>query len=147
MDAITNPLTTTGSSASASTSGRSPSSTLNPEEFYEVMIAELLNQDPLEPMDNQQFLNQLVQTQTLDATSRLADGIEALLLGQQISSAGALIGKDVAGLDANGGTISGVIDRVLVNGDDVQLGIGDQTISLKSVTRVSAPGPEEGAGA
>lgn len=142
MDGISDILATP-SVTPASTAESSTPSSLTSEEFYDVMIAELLNQDPLEPMDNQQFLNQLVQTQTLEATNRLADGIESLLLGQQISSAGSLIGQQVTGFKADGGEVEGVVDRVLVNGDDVQLGVGDQLFPLKNVTTVSQSGAAE----
>ncbi len=115
---------------------------LDQSEFLNIMIAELTNQDPLEPLDNQQFLNQLVQIQTLQATTDLTNGIESLLLGQQIASAGSLIGQQVVGTGASGNPVEGVVDRVLVNGDEVILGVGEETLPLNAVTQIVNPNDE-----
>lgn len=133
MDAV-NGLTTPSGSTVASSTRRS----LNQEDFLQIMISELTNQDPLEPMDNSQFLNQLTQMQTLEATTKLTEGIEALLLGQQISSAGSLIGQQVTGLLDNGGLVEGRVDRVVVANGQVQLGVGDSLVSLSAVRQISS---------
>ena len=112
--------------------------TLNQQDFFKIMIAELTHQDPLEPMENSDFLQQVAQMQSLETMTRLSEGIEALLLGQQVSSAGALIGKVATGVDAVHGPIEGVVDRVLINGDEVVLGIGDKTLSLSGVSEIQA---------
>ena len=112
--------------------------TLDQQDFFKIMIAELTHQDPLEPMQNNEFLQQVAQMQTLETMTRLSEGIEALLLGQQVSAAGALIGKVATGVDAVHGPIEGVVDRVLVNGDEVVLGIGDKTLTLSGVSEIQA---------
>lgn len=138
MDAINPALgAPTTPSASTTTSG-APS--LSQEDFLQIMISELTNQDPLEPMDNGQFLDQLTQMQSLEATTKLTEGIESLVLGQQISSAGVLIGQQVSGVSADGSLVEGVVDRAVLDGDQVQLGIGSQFLALSSVREVtSAP--------
>ena len=112
-------------------------SLLSQEEFFDIMIAELTHQDPLEPMDNREFLSQLTQLQSLDVLSRLADGIESLILGQQISSAGALIGRDVSGVTNGGTLVTGTVERVIVEDGVVFLGIGDATLPLANVHEVT----------
>ena len=112
-------------------------STLSQDQFLKIMISELTNQDPLEPLSNQEFLGQLTQMQTLETMTQLSVGIEALLVGQQISSAGTLIGKVVVGEVANGSAISGLVDRVVVEGQQVLLGIGEALIPLSAVHQVT----------
>ncbi|MFN0059555.1 MAG: flagellar hook assembly protein FlgD [Planctomycetota bacterium] len=126
-----------GGSATSGTS-RSANSALSTDDFFKIMITEMSNQDPLEPLDNQQFLNQLTQMQTLQATTKLSEGIEALLLGQQISSAGALIGREVAGMSAEGVELGGVVDRVIIQDQQVLLGIGSGLVPLSRVNEVHA---------
>ncbi|MFQ5653207.1 MAG: flagellar hook assembly protein FlgD [Planctomycetota bacterium] len=111
---------------------------LTQDEFFQIMISELANQDPLEPLDNREFLSQLTQMQTLEMTTRLSEGIEAMLMGQQISAAGALIGRQVSGDDGAGGSIEGVVDRVLVQDGRVLLGVGEELLSLANVQQVMA---------
>ncbi len=117
---------------------------LSQEEFFKIMISELTNQDPLEPLDNREFLSQLTQLQTLDSTTRLAAGIESLRVGQQISAAGVLIGKVVSGLDAAGAAVSGTVDRVIVEDQRAFLGVGTALLPLANVREVLPS--ENGAG-
>lgn len=116
---------------------------LEQQDFLEIMIAELSNQDPFEPLDNREFLGQLTQMQTLQATTALTEGLGALLLGQQLSSAGALIGLDVRGAGPDGGAVAGTVDRVLVVSGEVMLGVGSSTLPLSGVLEVTAPAAAE----
>ncbi|MBI4584284.1 MAG: hypothetical protein HY717_09715 [Planctomycetes bacterium] len=111
-------LTGTPSPAAKSLAGRAQ---LTRDEFYQIMIAELSHQDPFEPMDNQKFLEQLASLQTLDVTGRLGDGIDKLLFQQRLSAASVLIGKQVMAADENGGTLSGRVERVRVQGQNIDL--------------------------
>jgi len=112
---------------------------LEQQDFLEIMIAELSNQDPFEPLDNREFLGQLTQMQTLQATTALTEGLGALLLGQQLSSAGALIGLEVRGTSGSGAAVSGPVERVLVVDGEVLLGVGDSTLPIGNVLEVTAP--------
>lgn len=135
MDPISDSLATPATTGTQSSSQTS----LSQEDFLDIMIAELTNQDPLEPLDNNQFLNQLTQMQTLEATTKLTEGIESLLLGQQISSAGALIGQQVSGIAASGTAVEGLVERVVVDGTDVYLGVGNDLLPWSAVQEVTAP--------
>ena len=129
----------TGAATAAQTSGASSRNSLSQEDFLEIMIAELVNQDPLEPMDNNQFLDQLTQLQNLEATTKLTEGIEALVLGQQISSAGVLIGQEITGVSSDGEIVEGLVTKVTVNDGDVLVGIEGHDIPLSLVRQVNAP--------
>ena len=112
-------------------------SVLSQEDFLKIMLAELTNQDPLEPLDNSEFLSQLTQIQTLQATTRLSDGIQSLILGQQITTAGVLIGRGVIGFDATGAPVEGIVDRIIIQDGEVVLGVGDSTLPIGNVRQVS----------
>ncbi|MGE3164252.1 MAG: flagellar hook assembly protein FlgD [Planctomycetota bacterium] len=133
MDAVTS-VAAQGSP----TTGAGSRQSLGPEDFLSIMLSELANQDPLEPLDNSQFLNQLTQMQSLEATTKLTEGIEALLLGQQISSAGSLLGQQVQGVLADGTLMEGRVDRVVVAGGQVQLGVGDSLLPMSSIRQISS---------
>lgn len=133
---------TSATNLATSASAASSRSSLSQQDFLKIMMAELINQDPLEPLDNNQFLNQLTQMQTLEATTRLSEGISSLLLGQQISSAGVLIGRHVVGTSADGATITGLVERVVVQDGKVRLGIGENLLPLESVQEMTLGAPE-----
>ena len=122
MSDITSVTNSTATQTPISQSGRH-GGVLEQEDFLEIMIAELSNQDPFEPMDNREFLGQLTQMQNLEASTemttslqQLATSLEALTFGQQLSSASTLIGQMVVGQDLDGSEVIGVVTRYHVDG-------------------------------
>jgi flagellar basal-body rod modification protein FlgD len=100
--------------------GRAPEE-LGQEDFLELMVAQLENQDPTKPMDNFQFLSQLAQFGTVDGIQNLETGfgdLSAALNANQVLNAASLVGKQVVS-DSNMG--------VLEAGEEVTL---DATIDL-----------------
>jgi Flagellar hook capping protein - N-terminal region len=83
--------------------------------FLELMIAELQNQDPLNPLDNKDMLAQISQIREVGATDRLTETLESVLLGQNIASATNLIGADVTALSDDAETIEGLVTRVSID--------------------------------
>jgi len=70
-------------------------SSLGQEEFLKILLSQLQYQDPLKPLDNQQFLAQLAQFSTLAQTSQLNDRIDTLLNIQSANQSIGLIGRTV----------------------------------------------------
>ncbi|MCR4414089.1 MAG: hypothetical protein NUV77_16865 [Thermoguttaceae bacterium] len=109
---------------------------LNLNTFVELLVAEMQAQDPLNPMDNQEILSQIAQIRAIESNSRLTSTLNAVLLGQNMATAGSLIGRQIAGLDANGDRITGTVDRVTVANGDATLHIGDKRVALKNVGEI-----------
>lgn len=102
----------------ASTAGaRNTINDFDAESFLNLMIAELQNQDPLNPMENDELMAQIGQIREIEASDRLTETLEAVLLGQNISSATNLIGADVRALNTAGDWVEGNVSVVsIVNG-------------------------------
>lgn len=109
---------------------------LDMSEFLNLMIAELQNQDPLNPMENAEILSQISQIREIGATSQLSDTLSAVLAGQNISSASALIGKKIEGVTDDGKKVNGVVDKVSIAGGVPRLHIGTTNIALKNVAEI-----------
>lgn len=101
------------SSTSASTKGNDFSS-VDLDQFLGLLITEMQNQDPMNPMDNAQMLTQLSQIREIGATNQLSSTLQDFSVGQQLSMASNIIGKKVSGLDTDAKEITGVVDRVTV---------------------------------
>ena len=123
-------MSTIGSidSALAAESTGTLSQALNSQDFLEIMITELTNQDPLEPMSNQDLLNQMSAIQQLDSNQsmtksfeHLVSQLQNLMLREQFSASSKLIGSVVTGVSAYGVVSSGTVVGVLVSEDDVAL--------------------------
>lgn len=128
-----NTITRGARDASQTASGRAK---ISQKEFMKLLVAELTNQDPLNPMENQQFVQQLASLQTLESTAALTDGIRDLVRLQQLSSASALLGRQVVGLDANGGFVSGKVERVATEGNQVMVVVDGQAVPLSGISEV-----------
>jgi flagellar basal-body rod modification protein FlgD len=87
---------------------------LDLDTFLKLMITELQNQDPLNPLDNKDMLAQISQLREVGATDKLTQTLESVLLGQNIASATNLIGADIAALSDDGENVDGVVTRVSI---------------------------------
>jgi hypothetical protein len=97
------------------------------------MIAELQNQDPLDPLDNKEMLAQITQIREVGATDKLTSTLEAVLLGQSISSATNLIGADVDALSDDNQRISGLVSRVSIENGQPKLHVDLATRGVPSI--------------
>lgn len=87
---------------------------LHMEDFLKLMIAELQNQDPLNPMDNSELVGQISQMRTITATDKMTETLDSVLLGQNISSATNLIGAEIDAISDDQQKVTGVVERVSV---------------------------------
>lgn len=131
------------SSSDASKSTKLDNSVLGKDDFLKLLASELKNQDPLEPMDNKDFLAQMAQFSSLEQMNNVADSMDSLkasmtALSQQslLVQGAALIGKAVYGKDEDGNTVTGVVSAVLVQDGIPQVLVGDTALDLSSVSAV-----------
>lgn len=79
------------------------------EDFLRILLTQLNFQDPLKPIDNQEFIAQLAQFTNLEQTRQLSDKIDSLLTIQAANQSVGLIGKtvEIAGTNATSvGTVT-----------------------------------------
>jgi flagellar basal-body rod modification protein FlgD len=138
------------SSSSGSTSGVSGGNGLadvDLDQFLGLLITELQNQDPMNPMDNAAMLNQISQIREIGSTNKLTDTLTNLAVGQELSMASSLIGKEVTALDSNSKDVKGVVDSVAVQTDakdknkrTVQVHIGASIVDIKNIREIVQAG-------
>ena len=99
-------------------SGAEGNSELGRNEFMELMLAQLKNQNPLEPQDNGEFISQLAQFSSLEEMQKLSGNVDDVV-GQfrstQALQASAMVGKSVLapssiGLLGAEGVVEGTIE-------------------------------------
>jgi len=85
---------TVGSGSDASSTAAVPNSTVTMNDFMQLLVAQLENQDPLSPADGTQFLTQLAQFTQLQQTQSISTDVTAIrqdtdqLTGQSTSATG-----------------------------------------------------------
>src|SRR5579864_8220108 len=115
---ITNSTTIPTPTATPAPSG---ASALTSSDFMNLMLKQLQNQDPLNPTDSNQLLQQISQISTLQSNQALQTSLQGLTLQQSIGAAGNLIGKAVNGVYANGTPAQGNVTAVQVQNQQVYL--------------------------
>ncbi len=132
---IASSLSSTG--AGASLGGTlTKNAQLTQSQFFKVLVAQLTQQDPMNPTDSQNFLGQLVQLQNLQVTSDLSNNFGGMLSQNAFSSASLLLGRLVQGNATDGTPIYGQVDRVSIDSGKVNLHVGTYTVPLSQVTQI-----------
>ncbi|HAN96453.1 MAG TPA: flagellar biosynthesis protein FlgD [Planctomycetaceae bacterium] len=103
-----------GIGASSSRTGQASSAfaEVNTDDFLMLMITELQNQDPLDPTDNAEFLQQITQIRQIGANDKLTSTLDQVLAGQNLTMAAGMIGKTVTGVDDANADVTGTVDRI-----------------------------------
>ena len=78
IPAIAQSVPTTPSSSSTSTTAASSTTDVTKNEFLQLLVAQIQNQDPLNPADSTQFLTQLAQFQTLEQSMNMGTDLSAI---------------------------------------------------------------------
>lgn len=107
--------------------------------FLQLLVSELRNQNPLEPVENTEFLAQLAQFGTLEQLQTLNASVLGSSAVQQLFGAGALIGRTVDYIDENGDTKTGVVKAVGIEDGDIVLTVGEDgaETSLGRIVRIA----------
>ena len=79
----------------------SKSDNLGQVDFMRLLVAQMRNQNPLEPQSNTEFMAQLAQFESLNQMRTMGKGIQIMQAMQELSSATAMIGKTVTGRQVN----------------------------------------------
>lgn len=82
------------------------------QDFLKILVAQLGNQDPLKPMDNQEFVTQLAQFTSLQQTQEMNDKLGQLLSAQATTQSVGLLGKTVDITNTSGGTSTGSVSAL-----------------------------------
>lgn len=102
--------------------------------FLQLLVAELQNQDPLQPMDPASFMTQMVQLEELSQLASVHSALADMAKASQVEEAVALLGRTVTYTKSDGSTASGQVQQVSWQGGQVVLSIGGEAVSLGQVT-------------
>lgn len=110
------------------------------QDFLKILVAQLGNQDPLKPMDNQEFVTQLAQFTSLQQTQEMNDKLASLLSVQAAAQSIGLLGKTVDFATATGASL-GVVSAIGFAAGEPRLSVRVGSalvtdISLSSITSV-----------
>ncbi len=100
-------------SSTASSSAAAATNSLNYNDFLTLLMAEMKNQDPTQPMDPAQMVSQLATVSEVGQAVQTNTNLASLLTATSLTQAESLIGKTITSSD---GAASGQVASVSVTG-------------------------------
>lgn len=127
--------TTTDSAQAAANKVYQQNQQMGKDQFLNLLITQLRNQDPLKPMDNTQFISQMAQFSSLEQMQQLNQGFSQI-------KASSMIGKYVTASyqDETTGeqtTVEGLVDSTKSKDGSIYLSINGKDVSLDKVESVT----------
>lgn len=115
------------------------------EMFLQLLLKELSNQSPLNPMDGAAFVDQLAQLAILEQMRTVNANLKAGHDLQQITQANALLGRNIRAPEPDGSVIEGQVMAVELRDSEIMLDVdGLYSIPLSEVSEISVePAMEE----
>jgi flagellar basal-body rod modification protein FlgD len=102
----------TGLQNSTYAAKKGASQDLGSVDFMKLIIAQMRNQNPLEPQKDSDFMAQMAQFESLNQMKLVAQGMKVLQGVNELSSAAGMLGKTVSGKMVNGvGVVRDMVAR------------------------------------
>jgi|SRR5450830_673763 len=129
MITATTSSTATTNTPASSTSAASADATAQQDRFLKLLVAQLNNQDPMNPMDNAQMTSQMAQMSTVSGIQQVNDTLKSMatqFTSMQVLQGSSMVGHNVLvasnSLTNTAGVVSGAID-LSGNADTVKVDI------------------------
>lgn len=87
------------------TTVKGPNQTLGQDQFLNLLVAQLKNQDPLNPVDNGEFIAQLAQFSQLEQTKQMTTALKAFIERQDAANTQSLVALFGRQVSAAGSTV------------------------------------------
>src|SRR5712691_5477617 len=133
--AATNLISTDANYQPGST--RTPTKTLNQDDFLRLVMAQLSNQDPLNPQKDTEFIAQMTQFSALEQSKSMQQDIAKLQTDQQFMQANSMLGRAVTLQDDQGNLINGTVTAIQVQAGTPQLVVNGQPYDLSTVLSIA----------
>src|SRR4051812_3114752 len=111
---------------------------LGKDQFLKLFVAQLQHQDPMNPMQDQDFMGQMASFSTLEQVTNLAKANEALATTSALSQSVGLIGRTVTWTAADKTTHTGVVEKVnQTDGKPVLTVGGTEGVDPTTITQIA----------
>ena len=116
--------------------------TLGKDDFLKILITQLQNQDPTQPLQDKEFIAQMAQFTSVEQLTNMAG--EMKLMRQSLGFVSGLIGKSITwtDIDSSGASVekSGVIDSITFKDGNQYANVKGVEISLDKLKKIENVG-------
>ncbi|MFE0554649.1 flagellar hook capping FlgD N-terminal domain-containing protein [Paenibacillus sp. NPDC058910] len=112
---------------------------LGKDQFLSILITQLRHQDPLQPMQDREFIAQMAQFTSLEQLMNINTQLTAM--SQSLGAASSLIGKQISWMfkpeDGSESVMkSGIVDSIIVREGVHYAKVGDSEVSLDQIVKI-----------
>lgn len=127
------------------------------DQFLQLLVTQLRNQDPLEPTKQEDFLAQLAQFSTLEGIEKLNENLEGFLETQvenqanqnsllvelqqlnNLTNAAGLVGREVEYTSGEPQqVVSGTIESIIIQDDVISVRVDDQVVPFSDIREITS---------
>ncbi|MGB9804764.1 MAG: flagellar hook capping FlgD N-terminal domain-containing protein [Desulfofundulus sp.] len=113
-----------------------PKKELDKDAFLQVLVAQLRYQNPMSPMDQDQFMSQMTQITALEQIMNLNKSMETLLQTEELSLAANLVGKQVTVVGQDGRDVEGSVEKLIINENGIKVVINGTPYDYDTVKEI-----------
>ncbi len=114
---------------------------LGQADFLKLLVAQLRYQDPMNPMEDKEFIAQMAQFNALEEMRGLNKSFAAMSDFNQLTQASSLLGKTVA-IRTEDEHFAGTVDEVRRIEGEIKVMVGGKAYDLEAIQQVAAPQAE-----
>ena len=108
--------------------------------YLNLLITQLQNQDPLNPMDNNQMTSQMAQLSQLQQMESMSSTFSQVLSSTQLQYATSLIGKDVSYIPTGqSASVTGQVQGVEMSSGQAMVVVNNQQVDPALITDIWNP--------
>jgi flagellar basal-body rod modification protein FlgD len=115
---------------------------LGQNEFLKLLVTQMRNQDPMQPVSDTEFIAQMAQFSSLEQTKTMGADIAKLRQGNDFLQATNLLGKEVRLHLGDMAFTKGIVTDLNVKDGEARIIVGNKTYTLDQVNSVSSEAPE-----
>lgn len=106
-------------------------------QFLKLLIAQLKNQDPSNPADTNEMVQEQAQLAELEQMQNLNTNLVSMMAMQNVSQAVSLVGKTITGTTSAGLAVSGTVTSLVFDNGTPYLKVGSDQVPLANIESIS----------
>ena len=132
----TPPTSNTPGTAPTSAASAADKAMLGKDDFLKLLVTQLQHQDPMNPVDDTDFMGQMAQFTSVEQLTNMATSIQLMSTASQSTQSIALIGKTVSWKKEDGTSGEGVAQSVSFADGKISITVGDAQIAPNEIESV-----------
>lgn len=134
------------SAQNIATASKKDTQTMGKDQFLKILITQLANQDPMQPLEDKEFIAQMAQFTSVEQLMNISTQLTAM--SQSLGNVSGLIGKEVSwyeestlGSSTYSKVVSGTVDSIIMRNGAQFAKVGNTELLLEQIIKINNPIP------